>query len=119
MPENCTKCDDPIRDTTVTFEKKPYHPECFVCHQCQKKLSGKAIYKHEGHNYDQECYSIFHAKKCAICYKSLTETNVKFVVYDGKQYHKDCFTCYSCRKSLSGEKFYLDNDKRYCKDCMK
>ena len=78
---------------------------------------GKSIFQHEGNNYDEECYALFHAKRCAVCFKSLTETNVKFVVYDGKQYHKDCFVCFKCKKSLSGEKFYLVGENRICKDC--
>uniref|UniRef100_A0A7M5X8E1 LIM zinc-binding domain-containing protein n=1 Tax=Clytia hemisphaerica TaxID=252671 RepID=A0A7M5X8E1_9CNID len=117
MPENCTKCDDPIRDTTVTFEKKPYHPECFVCHQCQKKLSGKAIYKHEGHNYDQECYGTFHAKRCAKCYEVLTDPKVSYVQYDGKTFHPDCFTCSRCDKSLAKQQFYLDGENKLCEKC--
>jgi len=117
MPDNCNKCHNPITDTTVTFEKKPYHPECFVCHQCRKHLSGKSIYQHEGNNYDEECYAAFHAKKCAVCYKPLTDTKVKFVVYDGKSFHNDCFVCFKCRGSLSGQKFYVEGERRICTKC--
>ena len=117
MPENCEVCHNAIRDTTVTFEKKPYHPECFVCHQCRKQLSGKLIYKHEGHNYDQECYALFHAKKCAVCYHALTDTNVKYVTYDGKSFHPDCFLCSKCKKTLQGKAIYKHENENYCKDC--
>ncbi|XP_057289739.1 four and a half LIM domains protein 2-like [Hydractinia symbiolongicarpus] len=179
MPDHCTKCGNAIHDTTVTFEKKPYHPECFICHQCRKQLSGdeiyqhegnnydaecyskfharicgkceqtladpnityvtyggqtfhpdcftcqscnktlagKSIYKHEGHNYDQECYSTFHAKKCAVCYQALVDPKIKYVTYDGKTYHPDCFVCHKCKKTLSGKQFYLVDDTKVCEDC--
>ena len=80
-------------------------------------FSGKAIYKHEGHNYDQECYSMFHAKKCAKCYVPLTDPKITYVTYDGKAFHPDCFTCVRCNKSLAGSQFYLDGDDKICEDC--
>jgi len=52
-----------------------------------------------------------------VCLKPLTDTNVKFVVYGDKSYHKDCFVCAKCKKSLSGEKFFVKGDDRICTDC--
>ena len=80
-------------------------------------FSGKAVYKHEGHNYDQDCYATFHAKKCAVCYQPLTDPKVTYVTYDSKAYHPECFLCHKCQKSLAGEQFYLDGDNRLCENC--
>ena len=81
------------------------------------RFSGKSIYKHDGHNYDQECYALFHAKKCAVCYGALTDTNVKYVTYDGKSFHPDCFLCSKCKKTLQGKEFYIQGNDKICKSC--
>ena len=50
--------------------------------------------------------------------RPLTDTNTKFVVYDNKSYHKECFTCHGCGKSLQGEQFCLEDDTKICQKCQ-
>ena len=82
-------------------------------------MLGKGIYKHNGHVYDDDCYTMFFAKKCAKCYRPITG-DVKGVMYDGRSFHNDCFLCAGCRKPLSGGKFFKDRDdekKLLCEGC--
>merc|ERR1712002_125087 len=115
---NCNKCGYSIKNATVTFQDDKYHPECFVCYHCREQLSGKSIRQHGGHNYDQECYSRWHAKRCGKCGQPCAEANVNYTTYGGKTFHPDCFVCYRCGKSLSGgKKFYLDGEVKVCEAC--
>merc|ERR1712164_162605 len=107
MPGKCDKCSQEISGKTVTFQEKPFHPECFVCTQCRQELKG-SIRQHEGDNYCEPCFGKHHAKRCGKCGKALTETGVKFVVYNEQSYHAECFTCIRCNETLSGKKFYND-----------
>ena len=84
---------------------------------------GVIVHIHEDNLYDNECYSRFirDAKRCAVCYKLVTEGRERFVEYQGATYHADCFVCHTCRKSLSGIKFHLamvaGEARRVCDDC--
>ena len=85
---------------------------------CLFMHTGKAIYKHEDRHYDAECYATFHAKKCTKCYEPLIDPNVKYISYDNKSYHPQCFLCYKCDNSLAGKKFLLDGNNRICEGCL-
>jgi len=39
------------------------------------------------------------------------------VTYKNTSWHRDCFTCTHCAKTLAGEKFTSQDDKPYCADC--
>ena len=39
------------------------------------------------------------------------------VTYKGTPWHRDCFICAHCSKSLAGEKFTSHEEKPYCADC--
>eukprot|EP01102_Stenamoeba_stenopodia_P017386 TRINITY_DN6218_c0_g4_i1.p1 TRINITY_DN6218_c0_g4~~TRINITY_DN6218_c0_g4_i1.p1 ORF type:complete len:639 (-),score=255.80 TRINITY_DN6218_c0_g4_i1:214-2130(-) len=35
----CSCCGDPLADNVVEFEGRKYHPQCFICTNCHKKIS--------------------------------------------------------------------------------
>ena len=37
----CTKCNKDLVGMSSYYDEKPYHPECFLCHLCNKPLSGE------------------------------------------------------------------------------
>ena len=39
------------------------------------------------------------------------------ITYKNTAWHRDCFTCTQCAKTLAGEKFTSQDDKPYCADC--
>ena len=40
------------------------------------------------------------------------------VTYKNDPYHRDCFTCSHCKKSLAGERFTSKEEKPYCANCF-
>ncbi|XP_044177392.1 four and a half LIM domains protein 2-like isoform X2 [Acropora millepora] len=112
----CVKCNNPIKSSIVKHDEKPFHPECFACSICSKPLAGKPFTKHEGRNVCQDCYRSNYAKRCATC-NELIEGSVKFVTYDDKFFHRDCFTCAKCGRTLAGEKFCIMKGDKVCMNC--
>jgi len=39
------------------------------------------------------------------------------ITYKNTAWHRDCFTCTHCSKTLAAEKFTSQDDKPYCADC--
>ncbi len=40
------------------------------------------------------------------------------VTYRNDPWHRECFTCTHCEKSLAGQRFTSREDKPYCADCF-
>ena len=112
----CVKCKEPIKSSSVKHDGNSYHSECFVCSMCSQPLAGKPFTKHEGSNICQDCYRNSYAKRCAAC-QELIEGSVKFVAYDEKFFHRDCFTCSKCGLALAGEKFRVLSNEKVCINC--
>jgi len=43
----------------------------------------------------------------------------KFIAFEGRQWHADCFICCKCRALLFGRGFLTDGDDILCPDCCK
>ena len=40
------------------------------------------------------------------------------MTYRNDPWHRECFTCTHCEKSLAGQRFTSREDKPYCADCF-
>merc|ERR1712002_76574 len=49
------------------------------------------------------------------CSKVITQGGV---TYRNDPWHRECFTCTHCQKSLAGQRFTSRDDKPYCADCF-
>lgn len=116
----CRKCAKPILETVVTFKNGEYHDYCLVCTMCSKKLIGQSIYCDKQDNpYCVECFTNKEAKECAKCYKKIAPSQTN-LVFEEKNYHKECFTCQTCTRLIrSSESFYKSDDGQgiICPDC--
>lgn len=114
--QDCFKCGMAIKGNVVKFENLPYHPECFICEQCNTPLSGTQFYRHNENLYCEQCYLRYFGKRCSSCYKAI-RGNTKFIDYNGEYHHDECFVCGKCDKKLAGAKFIIRNDLRLCTSC--
>jgi len=73
----CTVCEKTVYAAeTVSFEKKPYHGECFKCTTCTKKMTPAGAAVFEEKLYCSKCFDTggFRAKQAATAQKAGTGT---------------------------------------------
>ena len=137
----CTKCKQVIVSGGVTFRNEPWHRECFQCCNCSKSLAGQRFTTkdlsdnatapinqnkfnktNQPHNaYCIECYGELFAKKCFACSQAITGLGgTRFVTFEERSWHNDCFLCNDCQTSLVGKGFITDGpDAILCGDCAR
>ncbi len=43
----------------------------------------------------------------------------RFIAFEGRHWHNDCFVCSSCKCSMVGKGFITDNEDILCPECAK
>lgn len=118
--QSCTKCALPIGKGGIVYNNCPWHRDCFCCSHCQRVLGRERFTSVEDRPYCVDCYGQLFAKKCSTCTKPITGVDgAKFIAFEGRQWHADCFVCYKCRALLFGRGFLTDGDDILCPDCCK
>lgn len=125
--QKCTVCDKTVYAAeTVSYEKKPYHAECFKCSTCVKKISPSGAAMFEEKLFCSKCFadggyrqkqvatasktpaqpgsSAAPSKfggggnKCVKCDKTVYAAET--VSFEKAAYHAECFKCDSCTKII-------------------
>lgn len=126
--QKCTVCDKTVYAAeTVSYEKKPYHAECFKCSNCVKKISPSGAAMFEEKLFCSKCFadggyrqkqvatasktpaqpgssSAVASKfggggtKCVKCDKTVYAAET--VSFEKAAYHAECFKCDSCTKVI-------------------
>jgi len=125
--QKCTVCDKTVYAAeTVSYEKKPYHAECFKCSNCVKKISPSGAAMFEEKLFCSKCFadggyrqkqvatasktpaavgsSAAPSKfggggnKCVKCDKTVYAAET--VSFEKAAYHAECFKCDSCTKII-------------------
>jgi len=126
---SCCKCGEEIKDQILTAEEKKWHVKCFVCEMCSKPFmeggamayvklkDGKCVCeackaKHDGVDEGEHLV-------CAGCGKDVSGETLNF---EGKTWHKQCFTCEFCQQPILKEgtteiALTKKDGKRACLDC--
>ena len=74
------------------------------------------------HNaYCIDCYGELFAKKCFACLQAITGLGgTRFVTFEERSWHNDCFLCSDCQSSLVGKGFITDGPEAIlCSDCAR
>lgn len=104
----------------VTYREQPWHRECFVCTACKKPLSGQRFTSRDEFAYCLGCFCDLYAKKCAGCANPISGLGgTKYISFEERQWHNDCFNCKKCSLSLVGRGFLTERDDILCPDCGK
>ncbi|MBN3318218.1 FHL2 protein, partial [Atractosteus spatula] len=120
---HCSSCKKAITTGGVTYNDKPWHRECFLCIGCKKQLAGQRFTSRDQFPYCLDCFSNLYAKKCAGCTKPITIlflsglAGVKYISFEERQWHSECFSCMKCSVSLVGRGFLTHRDDVLCTDC--
>lgn len=119
--QSCTKCAQPIGKGGIVYNNSPWHRDCFCCSNCQRVLGRERFTSVSDQPYCVQCYGQLFAKKCSACDKPITGVDgAKFIAFEGRQWHANCFVCYKCRTTLFGRGFLTDDvGDILCPDCCK
>jgi len=140
----CTSCAKTVYPAeTVSFEKKPYHVDCFFCSKCEVKKNPGEMSQYEDVLYCRHCFqkegfaqkqrnvkwkksggtpSAAASKfggggtKCTICAKTVYAAET--ISFEKKPYHQECFQCSQCNLKLTASGTGMYEEKLYCKKCF-
>lgn len=138
----CSLIGQVITTGGVTYKNEPWHRECFTCTHCEISLAGQRFTSRDEKPYCAECFGELFAKRCTACTKPITGmfflslsigelfTNIelsyslgiggtRFISFEDRHWHNDCFICGVCKTSLVGRGFITDEDSIICPDCAK
>ena len=113
--KRCMECDQPMVEGGVLYNDQTWHKECFCCHTCHESLASRAFSVHENKRFCMECYGRFYARQCDVCLKPVIGGEY-FTVQDSS-FHKECFNCSQCERSLANEGFIREGLELLCASC--
>lgn len=128
----------------IVYKDEPWHSECFTCTKCDVALSGSQFLAKDDRPYCKECYGLLFSPKCEKCCKpimsghqggnckllpflfktsanstSLKIASTKFINYENRHWHMDCFKCADCSTQLEGRGFIKDGQDIICGECAR
>ncbi|XP_031558868.1 testin-like isoform X2 [Actinia tenebrosa] len=113
--KRCAGCGEPLLEGGVLYGGQTWHKTCFTCHYCHRSLAANAFSVRDGFRYCMECYGTFYAKQCEICMKPIV--GGEYYTLDESNFHKDCFMCSRCSRSLASEGFVREGMELLCANC--
>lgn len=111
----CKACNMAITEGYISALNAQWHPQCFVCRDCNCPFQGGSFFVHEGMPY---CETHYHAKRgslCAACHKPITGRCITAMF---RKFHPACFVCSYCQQQLKKGTFKEQGDKPYCHGCF-
>ncbi|XP_074604751.1 four and a half LIM domains protein limpet isoform X2 [Brevipalpus obovatus] len=113
----CDGCNKPFKAGMKKMEYKgrQWHENCFVCVTCKVPIGSNSFIPKDNEIYCTGCYEDQFATRCCKC-KNVINGNA--VQWHNEPWHKECFTCASCDRPLSGTRFTSKEDKPYCAECF-
>jgi len=110
----CENCQEVIIGACVNALGKTYHPEHFVCENCNRPFANGQFVEHEGKPYCEFDYSQLFCPRCANCQQPIVD---KCINAAGKQFHSQHFTCTGCGRNLAGQAYKVDGEDIFCSKC--
>ncbi|XP_032832530.1 four and a half LIM domains protein 2-like [Petromyzon marinus] len=118
----CTRCNKAMKEGGVRYEGRPWHRECFACGACGAPLAGQRFTSRGDGDAAEplclDCHAGLYAHKCANCGSPITGAGgAKFISFEERHWHHECFTCKGCNASLAGKGFIVQGDDIVCATC--
>ncbi|XP_059886585.1 four and a half LIM domains protein 5 [Delphinus delphis] len=114
----CSFFKEAITSGGIMFCDQPWHKECFLCSGCRKELCEEDFMSRDDYAFCLDCYNHLYAKKCATCTKPIIGLrDTKFICFQDRQWHSECFNCGKCSVSLVGKGFLTHNKEIFCHQC--
>lgn len=107
----CHQCHKVIRGRYLVALGHAYHPEEFVCSQCEKVLEEGGFFEEKGALFCPACYDVRYAPNCAKCKKKIAGEIMHALKMT---WHVHCFTCAACKTPIRNRAFYMEEGAPYC-----
>jgi len=107
----CDHCNGAILDKCVSALDRTWHPEHFVCYDCNSPFGDDGFHEKDGQAYCKNCYYGAFAPKCAGCSLAITEN---FISSLDAQWHQNCFVCATCNQPFADGNFFEHEGAPYC-----
>jgi hypothetical protein len=115
----CGKCNLVIEKDGVSFSFKDYHRECFNCDKCGTNLTHmkRTLTDKENRSiYCEPCFNNNFLPRCSKCNNPILP-QLPGTTYEEKTFHKECFTCGRCKRTLADRKFFKAGSILICESC--
>uniref|UniRef100_A0A4W4HD22 Transforming growth factor beta-1-induced transcript 1 protein n=1 Tax=Electrophorus electricus TaxID=8005 RepID=A0A4W4HD22_ELEEL len=112
---NCSACQKPVVGQVVTALGRVWHPEHFVCSECECELGNRNFFEKDGRPYCEPDYFSLYSPHCAQCSKPILN---KMVTALDKNWHPECFCCVKCARTFGDEGFHDREGQQYCQQCF-
>eukprot|EP01133_Synstelium_polycarpum_P001527 gene1527-1783_t len=107
----CGGCRKPILGETIQAMGKLFHPEHFMCQNCNSPIGTRNFYEQEGIPHCEKCYHELFCARCAHCDDPITDRCITAL---GKKWHIHHFVCTQCLKPFEGGNFFERDGRPYC-----
>lgn len=111
----CGGCNTPITENYISSLNLQWHPNCFVCKECNQPFHDGAFFEHEGFPYCETHYHALRGSLCAGCHKPISGRCITAMF---RKFHPEHFVCSFCLKQLNKGTFKEQGDKPYCHECF-
>jgi paxillin len=112
---DCAHCRKPILGEVIQALNRTYHPEHFVCGNCQMPLGTSNFYEQDGVPNCERCYQELFCSRCAHCDEPITG---KCITALNRKWHFDHFICGQCLGPFPGGTFFEKEGRPYCDNCF-
>nr|XP_027796009.1 four and a half LIM domains protein 1 isoform X1 [Marmota flaviventris] len=114
----CVECRKPIGADSkeVHYKNRYWHDTCFRCAKCLHPLANETFVSKESKIFCNKCVTREDSPKCKGCFKAIVAGDQN-VEYKGTVWHKDCFTCGSCKQVIGTGSFFPKGEDFYCVTC--
>jgi hypothetical protein len=125
----CFKCTLPLKGKYMTYQDghdfepgsadaaavdhRKVHHDCLTCAHCDVSLIDQPFVVHGSDTYCEAHYLEFVAVGCDFCGDYIYGTPMRAF---GKNYHKKCFSCATCKVHLDPDKCHFVDGSLACKD---
>eukprot|EP01112_Ceratiomyxa_fruticulosa_P023446 TRINITY_DN8958_c0_g1_i1.p1 TRINITY_DN8958_c0_g1~~TRINITY_DN8958_c0_g1_i1.p1 ORF type:complete len:535 (-),score=106.74 TRINITY_DN8958_c0_g1_i1:102-1706(-) len=109
----CYSCRKPILGEVIQALGKTFHPEHFVCGNCQNPLGTASFYEQDGVPHCEKCYQDLFCSRCAHCDESILDRCITAL---GKKWHIHHFVCAQCGQNFNNGSFFEKDGRPYCEN---
>ncbi|XP_040890897.1 nascent polypeptide-associated complex subunit alpha, muscle-specific form-like isoform X1 [Toxotes jaculatrix] len=108
----CGACKKPIVGQVVTAMGRTWHPEHFVCTQCQEEIGSRNFFERDGQPFCEKDYHNLFSPRCHYCNGPILD---KVVTALDKTWHPEHFFCAQCGAFFGPEGFHEKDGKAFCR----